>query len=55
MIVNEREAAIVRQVFETYAHTQIGLDTIAQQLEDNTALLSKLRRPLNVIHGNDAS
>jgi len=38
MIVNEREAAIVRQVFETYAHTQIGLDKIAQQLEDQGAI-----------------
>jgi hypothetical protein len=38
MIVNEREAAIVRWVFETYANTQIGLDKIAQQLEDQGAL-----------------
>ena len=34
MVINEREAAIVRFVFETYAGTQVGLDTIARQLED---------------------
>ena len=34
MIVNEREAEIVRYVFETYAETQIGMDRIAQQLEE---------------------
>jgi hypothetical protein len=34
MVINEREAEIVRSVFETYAGTQIGLDTIAQRLED---------------------
>ena len=34
MVVNEREAAIIRYVFETYAAGDIGLDRIAQQLED---------------------
>jgi site-specific DNA recombinase len=34
MIINEREAEIVRYVFETYASQQIGLDKIAQQLEN---------------------
>jgi Recombinase len=34
MVVNEGEAAIVRFVFETYASGDIGLDRIAQQLED---------------------
>jgi site-specific DNA recombinase len=34
MVVNEEEAAIVRYVFETYATGDIGLDRIAQQLED---------------------
>ena len=33
IIVNEREAEIVRYVFETYAGTQIGMDRIAQHLE----------------------
>lgn len=41
MIVNEREAAIVRYVFETYARGGIGLDKIAQQLEDSGALTKK--------------
>jgi site-specific DNA recombinase len=34
MIINEREAKMVRYVFETYAGTQIGLDKIAQRLEE---------------------
>ncbi len=34
MVINEQEAAIVRFVFETYAATQVGLDTIARHLED---------------------
>src|SRR5207245_9314785 len=34
MTINEREAVIVRRVFETYAGTQIGLEKIAQQLEE---------------------
>jgi site-specific DNA recombinase len=38
MVVNEREAAIVRRVFETYASTQIGLEKIAQQLEEEGVL-----------------
>jgi site-specific DNA recombinase len=38
MIVNEREAAIVRRVFETYGGTQIGLKKIAQQLEEEGVL-----------------
>jgi hypothetical protein len=33
MVVNDKEAAIVRQVFETYAAGGIGLDRIAQRLE----------------------
>ena len=37
MVINEREAAIVRRVFETYADTRIGLDKIAQQLEEEGA------------------
>jgi site-specific DNA recombinase len=40
MVINEREAAIVRHVFETYATQQIGLDKIAQQLE-NAGILTK--------------
>jgi site-specific DNA recombinase len=38
MVVNEREAAIVRRVFETYAGMQIGLEKIAQQLEEEGVL-----------------
>jgi site-specific DNA recombinase len=38
MVVNEREAAIVRRVFETYGNTQIGLENIAQQLEKEGVL-----------------
>jgi site-specific DNA recombinase len=38
MIINEREAEIIRYVFETYAREQIGLDKIAQRLEDMGAL-----------------
>ena len=38
MIINEREAKIVRYVFETYAHEQIGLDRIAKRLEDMKAI-----------------
>ena len=41
MVVNEREAAIVRRVFETYASTQIGLEKIAQQLEEEDVLTKK--------------
>jgi site-specific DNA recombinase len=41
MIVNEREAAIVRYVFEAYAAGGIGMDKIAQQLEDSGALTNK--------------
>jgi site-specific DNA recombinase len=38
MIINEREAEIVRYVFETYASEQIGLDRIAKRLEDMGAI-----------------
>ena len=38
MIVDEREAEIIRYVFETYAREQIGLDRIAKRLEDMGAL-----------------
>jgi site-specific DNA recombinase len=38
MIINEREAEIVRYVFETYAREQIGLDRIAKRLEDMGAI-----------------
>jgi site-specific DNA recombinase len=41
MIVNEREAEIIRYVFETYAGTQIGMDGIARQLEERGALTKK--------------
>jgi site-specific DNA recombinase len=41
MIVNEREAAIVRYVFETWAAGGIGLDKIAQHLEDSGAVTEK--------------
>jgi hypothetical protein len=34
MVINEREAAIIRFVFETYAAGDIGLDRIARQLEE---------------------
>jgi len=46
MVVNEREAAIVRRVFETYASTQIGLEKIAQQLEEEEGVLTKKGRKL---------
>jgi site-specific DNA recombinase len=38
MIINAREAEIVRYVFETYASEQIGLDRIAKRLEDMGAV-----------------
>src|SRR6266478_1681356 len=38
MIINEREAGIVRYLFETYASEQIGLDRIAKRLEDMGAI-----------------
>jgi site-specific DNA recombinase len=38
MIINEREAKIVRYLFETYAREQIGLDRIAKRLEDMGAI-----------------
>jgi site-specific DNA recombinase len=38
MIINEREAEIVRYVFETYASEQIGLDRIAKRLEEMGAV-----------------
>jgi site-specific DNA recombinase len=38
MIINEREAEIVRHVFETYASEQIGLDRIAKRLEEMGAI-----------------
>jgi hypothetical protein len=38
MTINEGEAAIVRRVFETYASTQIGLEKIAQQFEEQGVL-----------------
>jgi site-specific DNA recombinase len=38
MIINEREAEIVRYLFETYASEQIGLDRIAKRLEDMGAI-----------------
>jgi hypothetical protein len=38
MIINEREAEIVRYVFETYAGEQIGLDRIAKRPEDMGAI-----------------
>jgi site-specific DNA recombinase len=38
MVVNEREAEIVRYVFETYAANPIGLDRIAKQLEEQGAI-----------------
>jgi Recombinase/Resolvase, N terminal domain len=38
MIINEREAQIVRYLFETYAREQIGLDRIAKRLKDMGAL-----------------
>jgi DNA invertase Pin-like site-specific DNA recombinase len=41
MIVNEREAAIVRHVFEVYAAGRISMDKIAQELEDSRALTKK--------------
>ena len=41
MIVNEREAEIVRYVFEKYAGSQIGMDRIARQLEERGALTKK--------------
>jgi DNA invertase Pin-like site-specific DNA recombinase len=41
MVVNEREAAIVRHVFETYAGEPTGLDTIARRLEDSGAVTKK--------------
>src|SRR5882757_7283916 len=44
MVVNEREAAIVRRVFETYASTQIALEKIAQQLEEEGVLTKKGRK-----------
>ena len=44
MVVNEREAAIVRRVFETYADTQIGLDKIAQHLEEEGVSTKKGRK-----------
>jgi site-specific DNA recombinase len=34
MVINERQAEIIRHVFETYATQQIGLDKIAQDLEN---------------------
>ena len=34
MTINEREAEIVRRVFETYADTRIGLNKLAKQLEE---------------------
>jgi site-specific DNA recombinase len=45
MVVNEREAAIVRRIFETYAGTQIGLESIAQQLETE-GILTKTGKKL---------
>ena len=44
MVVNEREATIVRRVFETYADTQIGLDKIAQHLEEEGVSTKKGRK-----------
>jgi site-specific DNA recombinase len=44
MLVNEREAAIVRRVFETYADTQVGLDKIAQRLEEEGVTTKKGRK-----------
>ena len=41
MLVNEREAEIIGYVFETYAGSQIGMDRIAQQLEERGALTKK--------------
>jgi hypothetical protein len=41
MVINEREAGIVRYMFETYATQQIGLDKIAQQLENAGTLTKK--------------
>jgi DNA invertase Pin-like site-specific DNA recombinase len=38
MIINEREAELVRYMFETYASKQIGLDRIAKRLEDMGAI-----------------
>jgi site-specific DNA recombinase len=38
MIINEREAEIVRYLFDTYASEQIGLDRIAKRLEDMGAI-----------------
>jgi DNA invertase Pin-like site-specific DNA recombinase len=38
MIINEREAEVVRYLFETYAGEQIGLDRIAKRLEDMQAI-----------------
>jgi site-specific DNA recombinase len=38
MIINQREAEIIRNVFETYASEQIGLDRIAKRLEDMGAI-----------------
>ena len=34
MLINEQEAAIVRRVFEMYADTSIGLNKLAQKLEE---------------------
>jgi site-specific DNA recombinase len=41
MVINEKEAEIVRHAFETYATERIGLDKIAQQLEDAGTLTKK--------------
>jgi site-specific DNA recombinase len=44
MIVNEQEAATVRYVFETYASGDIGLDRIAQQLEERGVAMKTGKR-----------
>jgi hypothetical protein len=41
MIINEHEAAIVRRVFEMYANTLIGLNKLAQKLEQEGVTTKK--------------